>query len=211
MTDRNNNTFTELELDALKETMNIAFGSAAADLAELLDIFINLHVPNMNILNTRDLIPLVKDSVNDLEGCRIVEQGYHSDFRGISFLVFPYGMEKELLSYFSETSDLQYDSDRLMELEKEALLEIGNILNAACIGNLFKMLNTSITYLRPVAYKGGNILKSLRYSKLKDKEENIVLSAEFSFEDREARGTLFLINSRESIPYFKNVLHRFTG
>ncbi len=211
MTERSDNTFTELELDALKETMNIAFGSAAADLAELLDIFITLHVPKLNILKTRDLIPLVQSSVIDLESSRIVEQGYHSDFRGISFLVFPYGMEKELLSYFRDTSDFQYDSDRLLELEKEALLEIGNILNAACIGNLFKMLNTSISYLRPEAYQGENILKSLRYSKLKDREENIVLSAEFSFEDRDARGTLFLINSRESVPYFKNVLHRFTG
>ncbi len=202
---------TELELDALKETMNISFGSSVADLAEILDIFITLDVPHLDILESEKLPEYLGSSVNDIQSCSIVEQSYEGDFKGVSFLVFPYGMEKELLSFFQEFPGYRYDSDRLIELEREALLEIGNILNAACIGNLFDMLGSTITYLPPMSFKGTDLEKSLKNSRIRQSDTAIILTARFSFEDRNTTGHLFFINSQDSVPFLKKALKRFQG
>jgi len=108
--------------------MNISFGSAAADLAEIIDIFINLNVPDIQTIEITKLPAYIKEQIKDFDNCSIVEQKYHGDFGGVAFLIFPYGIEKELLSYFQQSENVTYESDEMILLEKEVLMEIGNIL-----------------------------------------------------------------------------------
>ena len=46
---------TAKETDLLQEIMNIAFGRAASDLAEYIDIFVILSVPHIKLLQAFDL------------------------------------------------------------------------------------------------------------------------------------------------------------
>lgn len=43
------------EVEILQEIMNIAFGQAAADLAEVIDIYVELSVPYIKILHATEL------------------------------------------------------------------------------------------------------------------------------------------------------------
>ena len=205
----NRGQLTEMELDALQEIMNISFGSSVADLAKILDIFINLQVPSLETVKMTDLLSYINREVKEYKNCNIVEQGYYGDFAGMSFLIFPYGMEKELMSFFHPSHTYRYESDQLIQLEKEVLMEIGNILIAACIGNVFELLNTSIAYLPPQSYRGEELGEALTGCRLRDDDTAIALTTKFSFEDRKATGHLFFLNSQEAIPYFKKALARF--
>ena len=122
---------TEMELDALQETMNISFGSAAADLAEIMDIFIQLTVPEISAVNVSSLSGMLEENINDFYSCSVVEQQFHGDFKGMAFLVFPHGDEMDLISYFQHPGTQSFKSDELIDLEKEVLLEVGNILIGA--------------------------------------------------------------------------------
>ena len=51
----NNITLTEDEEDVLKELMNIAYGSATAVIADMLEAFASLSIPNIKIMNTSEL------------------------------------------------------------------------------------------------------------------------------------------------------------
>ncbi|OQY31597.1 MAG: hypothetical protein B6241_13545 [Spirochaetaceae bacterium 4572_59] len=203
--------FTELELDALQETMNISFGSAVADLAEIMDIFINLNVPDIKTVKVSELINSIGKQISDFENCSIVEQKYYGDFSGIACLIFPYGMEKELLSYFQQPEIIIFESDELRVLEKEALMEIGNILIGACIGKIFELINSHITYLPPLTMIGENFQSSFENSSLNKDEIVIIMETGFSFEDRKIEGYLFLLNGQDSVPHLKKALNKFQG
>ncbi len=43
---------SEEERDILQEVMNIAFGKASAELAELIDIYVVLSIPDIKLLQT---------------------------------------------------------------------------------------------------------------------------------------------------------------
>ncbi len=208
---KNDYELSELEVDALGEVMNISFGTAAADLAEVMDIFIHLNIPYIKTIGISVLPPYIRDEINDFENCNVIEQQYHGDFNGVALLIFPYGAEKELVSYFQQPENISYESDEIIELEREVLMEIGNILIGACIGKLFELIKSSITYFPPNVIKGKDLENSLIQSYLDDDDFSITLKTHFNFEDRKIEGHMFLLNSKSSIPHLKKALSAFLG
>ncbi len=208
---KSDSVLTEMELDALQETMNISFGSAAADLAEIMDIFIQLTVPKISAVQVSDLPGILEKNINDFHSCSIVEQQFHGDFGGMAFLVFPHGDEMELISYFQHPGTQSFQSDDLIDLEKEVLLEVGNILIGACIGRIFELLDSRISYSPPLVLKGLDFDSSLLNTETQSQDLTIMMKTFFSFEDRNTKGYLFLVNSNESIPHLKKALKRFLG
>lgn len=202
---------TEIELDALQETMNISFGSAAADLADIMDIFIQLTVPSISTVEIPNLPDYINNEIANFSTCSVVQQKYNGDFEGMAFLIFPYGNEKDLLSYFQHSEGDSFKSDQLIDLEKEVLLEISNILIGACIGRIFEMLNSRISYQPPQIISGKEFDNHYVSNELDSNDLAITMKTFFSFEDRDTKGYLILINSQNSIPHLKKALSRFIG
>ncbi|MBI9106352.1 MAG: chemotaxis protein CheC [Spirochaetales bacterium] len=202
---------SELELDALGEVMNISFGAAAADLAEVMDIFIHLNIPHIKTIEASGLLEYISKEIPDFESCSVIEQKYHGDFNGLALLIFPYGTEKELVSYFQQPDNISYESDEIIELEREVLMEIGNILIGACIGKLFELINSTITYFPPEVLTGKNLESSFINSHLDEENISITFRTHFKFEDRKIEGYMFLLNSKNSIPHLKKALSTFMG
>ena len=94
--------FTEMEIDTLEELMNIAFGGAAAELAETIDIFVELSTPKMKPIEVCNLTDYISGQIKDFGECSIVEQFYRGDIDGAAFLIFPFGVERDFLSLFQE-------------------------------------------------------------------------------------------------------------
>ncbi|MDC7220084.1 MAG: chemotaxis protein CheC [Spirochaetales bacterium] len=201
--------FNEMELDAIKEVMNISFGSASADLAELMDIFVQLNIPKVTLFRGDSLLDHLSEEIIDFDTCSIIQQEFYGDFEGKVFLVFAYGMEKELLSYFRAPEILSFQSDELMELEKEVLLEIGSLLIGACVGKLYDFLKADISYLRPQCVLGRKFRELNEPKDKRNRESFISLKTYFSFEDRSVAGHLFMISGEESALSLKNALSLF--
>ena len=56
--------FSEEERDILQEIMNIAFGNATADLAELIDIQVILSIPDVQVLNFNALPTYLSETIS---------------------------------------------------------------------------------------------------------------------------------------------------
>jgi chemotaxis protein CheC len=86
------------ETDLLQEIMNIAFGRAASDLAELVDIFVVLNVPQIKLLKAFDLPAYInKEIMNyDKDRVSVVEQNFWGKFKGNAFMVYPPGTGKNI-------------------------------------------------------------------------------------------------------------------
>jgi chemotaxis protein CheC len=202
--------FADEEKDILQEVMNIAFGQASAELAEVIDIFVVLSVPDIKVLKGSDLPDYLCKELKPATTVNIIEQSFLGKFSGQALLVFPAGAEKELLHLFtqdqeSNSQDIDIDIDTL---ETETLLEVGNILIGACIGKIAELLNDVVAYDPPhITAKNLN----LENCESPVPAENFAISIRtmFRFEQQNVEGYLFLIANQSSIDWLKKALIAF--
>lgn len=204
----NNGNFSEEELDILQEVMNVAFGQATSDLAELIDIHVVLSVPRVNSIQGKDLPEYIKNTIKDYETTNIVAQNYLGKFKGNALLIFPFGAGRDLIKMLGTESEEHASGDQLNTLENETLIEVGNILIGACIGKLAELLKEHVTYSPPIVImhdSSSDVFENIVKSNL----TAITMKTVFSFEGRDINGSLFLINNPESISWLKTALHAF--
>lgn len=201
-------SITSEETDILQEIMNIAFGRAASDLAEFIDIFVILSVPYVRLLRSADLPPYIHEEIKDLNKVSLVEQSFWGKFKGSAFLVFPADSGKKILSLF-DGSEEHFESDPVNELEKETFREVGNILIGACVGKIAELLGDVITYSPPrVVVERSQ--KSVISENLFNKDSlAIVLRTVFDFNEKNISGYLFIVTSEESFSWLKKALNNF--
>ena len=147
------NIFSELELDALKEFINISFGRAAGELSEIMNLHVMLNVPDVAILQAGEVGSFIGGDIKDRNDYSIVEQFFIGNFKGVTFLVLPYNEGKRLMNIFSDYDDSIIESYGLDVLQQETLIEIGNIIIGACVGSFAELLKGSVSYFPPQAFQ----------------------------------------------------------
>ena len=199
---------TAKETDLLQEIMNIAFGRAASDLAEYIDIFVILSVPHIKLMQAFDLPAYINNEIKDYDNVSVVEQNFWGKFKGNAFLVFPSGTGKRLITMFDGGDEIS-KSNPINELEKETFLEIGNILIGACIGKIAELLGDVISYSPPRVVVDKSI-RGVVYDNLYDPDNMaIVLRTVFEFNERNISGYMFILTKQESFAWLKTALHKF--
>ena len=188
--------------------MNIAFGNAAAELAETIDIFVKLNPPKIRLIKGHELAEYISDQIADFGECSIVEQFYRGEIDGAAFLIFPYGVERDFLSLFHDKDVNSLKSDILIELEKEILLEVGNILIGACVGKLFELLDGAGTFLPPRAILGETFQQSFIQGTFAEDDYAITMQTNFRFEEKDISGYLFLLNKQRTAANVKDALKK---
>jgi chemotaxis protein CheC len=208
---KNDNTtemITAEETDTLQEIMNIAFGRAASDLAEYIDIFVVLSPPQIKVLQAFDLPSYLNNEIKSYDKVSIVEQNFWGKFKGNAFLVFPSGTGKRMISLFNSENKV-FESEPSYELEKETFLEIGNILIGACIGKIAELLGDVTTYSPPRVVV-ENSLRGVVYDNLSDPDNlAIVLRTIFEFNEKNVSGYMFILTKQESFAWLKTALSKF--
>ncbi|HAR96319.1 MAG TPA: chemotaxis protein CheC [Deltaproteobacteria bacterium] len=205
-------TLTPDELDVLQEIMNIAFGRATADLADLIDIFINLSVPHVALIGRSELSTYLTEEVIDRKGgISLVEQRFWGRFLGSALLVFPANAGKELITLLAAGPETQsFESDPIGELEKGVLMEVANILIGACVGKIAELLGDVVTYSPPTVIVNQDDDKSFSgHGNGSDEGSVIVLRTIFRFERRDVSGYLFLLTGDTTVTWLKKALQGF--
>ena len=150
---------TELEKDALQEIMNIGFGRAAADLAEIINLHVILSVPHIAVLQSEEVISYIHNQIPDTTDMSMITQFFSGRFNGGSFLVFPHGEGRKLLRIFDGEMALLGENYDIDVLEKETLVEVGNIIIGACVGKIAEMLGDVVSYAPPRFFLRTRFLK----------------------------------------------------
>jgi len=201
---------TDEELDILQEVMNIAFGKASADLAEVIDIYVVLSIPDIKLLHTAEVPQYIESEIMDLENISVIKQSYTGKFHGTALLLFPGGAGKKLFSLFDNGSTtVSGNEDLSVVLEKETLLEVGNILIGASVSKVAELLDDVVSYRPPrivVESKPGDIVD---WDLAEPEGPAILMRTVFSFANRDISGLLFLIPSYKSFEWLKKSLHAF--
>ena len=133
------------QIDAYRELVNVAMGRAGESLANLFGEFIDLPIPNVNLLETNELHMAIAEIQSNAK-VSAVSKGFISA-----------GISGEALVIFNESNFanmaklLKYDVSQLSEtLELEALMDVSNILIGACLNALSEQLNVKFSHNHPI-------------------------------------------------------------
>lgn len=198
----NTEDFGSLELDALRELMNISFGRAAASLSEVIDVAVVLSVPKIDFVRLDSLAEYIRAEVEGAASFNLVEQFFFGRFEGSSFLLLPEEEGRRLVTMLTHSD--RPEGASLDALERETVMEIGNIIIGACVGKLAELLGDVVTYRPPKIYTGPLDADLLKRYLSSGPRLALVMKTLFRFEYREVYGLLFLVMTNEGIAW----LHR---
>jgi chemotaxis protein CheC len=203
------NLLSDEDIEILQEIMNISFGQSAADLANVINTSVVLSVPYIDIVEVHELSEYIIKHVKDYENINIVEQKFWGKFRGDALLVFSSGAGKELISLLQSDHREISDTDPFDVLERETLMEVGNILIGACVGKFSELLKDVVTYTPPMVVVEKNYREAIKNGNYDPEKTAIILKTDFRFDERDISGFLFLVTSNDSVRWLKEALRKF--
>lgn len=178
--------------DCYREVANIALGQAAALLARLLDVFVVLPVPNVNILEVGEL-QMALTAGEEYDSLSAVCQGYTGA-----------GIAGEALLLFNDASFadiarlMRYDGPLDETAELELLMDVANILIGACLGGIAEQLDLRFSQGHPTVLgrhcKVADLIAAGRW------RNTLAIEICYRIEDYRIHCDLLLLFTEDSLP-----------
>lgn len=186
--------------DGYREVVNVAMGQAADLLARVLDAFVIMPIPNINMLETSEL-KMALNQVSESNDVSVICQGFIGA-----------GIAGEALIIFSDSSmadiaDLMKFSAELTEhAELELLMDISSILSGACLQGIAKQLDIKFSQSHPVVL--GRHIKMDDLFKRSENRWKKMLTIELAvdIENRNINCELLMLFTEDSIPRFNEFI-----
>ncbi|WP_312246405.1 response regulator [Stutzerimonas nitrititolerans] len=182
--------------DAFREVVNVAMGRAAALLARVLGVFIQLPIPNVNLLEVGELHMALADAARG-ETLTAVCQGYIGG--GIAG-------EALLLFHDSEVADMARLMRRQNYREMEMLLDLSSLLISACLSGIAEQIEVVFSQGHPqVLGQHASIDELIRLNSERWKK---TLAVEFSYslEGHDIHFDLLLLFTEDSVELLRRKL-----
>lgn len=192
----------EDERDCLQELMNIAYGSAAAAISEILDAFATLNIPDIKIITLGELKDYLKDDMDSDSAYIVSNQLINGKFSGETLFLIDIDSAKHLAREF-DIDEEDIDDDELFDV----VLEITNILSSSMIGRLAEELEAEVSFSPPIVQKINSMDEfkdkySQKYSQV------MSISTELLFEKQKIKGKVLFIKNGESAKWIKKELNK---
>jgi chemotaxis protein CheC len=178
--------YTTVQLDALRELSNVASGTAATSLSQMLGREVELSVP---LVQSLPLLDALRESADDdtLSGVAIPVEG---DFDAVLLMLIPAGHGETLCRLLGVEAG--------SEMADSALREIGNIMGASYLGALGNMTGLSLFPAPPQLGRAGLgeiVSRALaeRNEDGEDGEDVLMLDSELEVSDDDICSLTFLL------------------
>jgi chemotaxis protein CheY-P-specific phosphatase CheC len=178
--------------DALREVTNIAMGRAAALLAKVLGVFVQLPVPQVNIFEVSELHMTLTDAMRG-ERLSAVCQGFIGDaIAGEALLLF----------HDSEVADMA----RLLGWQPrddsqtaEMLLDLASILTGACLAGIAEQIDVRFSQGHPMLLGEHAGIEQLIHLNQKRWQKTLAVEISYSLEAHSIHFDLLLLFTEDSI------------
>ncbi|MBL6933919.1 MAG: chemotaxis protein CheX [Alphaproteobacteria bacterium] len=143
---------SEIEHDALTEIINMAVGRSAGALNEMVGQEVTLSVPRIKILGESEIATEAENML--APPLTLVQQDFGGAISGLSCLAFPEGNSLELVRLILGE---EISPNEIVDLEQEALQEVGNLVINSFLGTLANEFGVSISSDLPSFRKKASI------------------------------------------------------
>lgn len=188
--------FNELQIDILKEFINVAFGTATANIAELLEAFATLHTPKIEVIEANHLDEYISNLTSPTEKKYQAQQIFNGEISGETVFLINEDSIQRLAKHF-------YGKEVSEAYLKDSILELNNILSVTTIGKLSELTDLESEFIHPTL----KIIEDENYIEKEEKEKYpsvITISTVLDFEDEEIIGFLFILSTEEMIETLRN-------
>ncbi len=173
--------------DAVVEIFNISVNRAAAALSALGSTEVVLNVPTLDVVSRDTLPALLRQSCDGrISGIR---QSFFGTIEGDALLLFP---ERESLELARSLVPNPDEIDDMTEMEREALLEVGNIVLNACIGSLADLIANEIDSSIPFLL-GGEPEQLCATMISRGQSDLLLLRIDFQIQERSLGGYILFV------------------
>ncbi|MDI9508443.1 MAG: chemotaxis protein CheC [Bacillota bacterium] len=194
MSDIDLNGISNMQYDVLREIGNIGAGNATTALSQMINAKISMEVPNVELLEFKELSEIVGGAERIVIGILFTLGG---DIDGMMMFMVDQDAGGHLVNLLLGNLQSTYDKDssEFTEMEQSALNEIGNIIAGAYLSSLSTLTNLTITSSIPYMAidMAGAILSvpAIEFGKIGDKA--LLIETEFGNIDKMVNGYFILI------------------
>ncbi|QDF74045.1 MULTISPECIES: response regulator [Shewanella] len=180
--------------DACQEVANVAMGRAADLLAKLLDVFVLLPIPNVNVLEVSELTMTLK-ATEQYGTVSALCQGFIGA-----------GVAGEALLLFHDSSF--QDMAKLMGLanpedtntEIEVMIDTGNVLIGAFLSGISEQLHMKFSQSHPVVLGRHCTVNDLIHDNSEKWARTLAMEINYRIEGHDIQCDLLLLFTEESLP-----------
>ena len=175
--------------DAFREVVNIAMGRAAALLAKVLGVFVQLPVPNVNILEVGELHMALADAAQSSRLTAVCQGYIGGGIAGEALLIF----------HDSEVAEMA----RLMRTAEyrdlEMLLDLSSLLISACLSGIAEQIDVVFSQGHPqVLGQHASISELIRLNRQRWKS-TLAVEISYSLEGHDIHFDLLLLFTEDSV------------
>ena len=185
--------------DAYREITNVAMGQAANLLARVLNTFVLMPIPSVNMIEFSEL-EMALNQVSERENVSAVCQGFVGG-----------GLAGEAMLLFSDSSyediaEMTYFEGELDEAaEMELLMDLTNILIGACIKGIAEQFDIHMSLGHPTVL-GRHVSGKELIHKNNSWKSTLAIDMQISLENKNVQGNLLLLLTEDSIQRFDQLI-----
>ena len=179
--------------DGYREVANVAMGQASALLARVLNAFVVMPIPNVNMIEVSELQMAIEQVSSD-ENLSAVCQGFiGGGIAGEAMLVFSDS------SYEDIAKLTNYDGELDETAQIELLMDLTNILIGACLKGISDQFDIGFSLSHPIVLgrhgRASDLLKNSNTWK-----KTLAIDMNVSIENHHINGSLLLLFTEDSLP-----------
>ncbi|UJF22708.1 response regulator [Shewanella sp. OMA3-2] len=180
--------------DACQEIANVAMGRAADLLSKLLDVFVVLPIPNVNVLEVSELTMALK-ATEDSSSISALCQGFiGAGVAGEALLLFHDSSFEDMAKL------MKINSEEQTHTEVEVLMDTGNVLIGAFLSGISEQLDMKFSQSHPIVLGRHCTVNDLIHASSEKWQRTLAMEINYRIEDYNIQCDLLLLFTEDSIP-----------
>lgn len=180
--------------DACQEIANVAMGRAADLLAKLLDVFVLLPIPNVNVLEVSELTMALKATEESSTVSALCQGFIGAGVAGEALLLFHDSSFQDMAKLMGVANP----EDKQTEIE--VLIDTGNVLIGAFLNGISEQLDMKFSQAHPVVLGRHCTVNDLIHDNSEKWHRTLAMEINYRIENHNIQCDLLLLFTEDSIP-----------
>ena len=186
-------TLNEEQRDCYQEITNVAMGQAADLLARLLNVYVILPIPNVNLLEVNELQMALSELENSQSVSAVCQGFIGAGISGEALLIFNDASFDDI----ARLMDFEGEVDDSSEIE--LLTDVASILNGACLNGIAQQLDVNFSLGHPVVLGQHCSIGDLVKAENKQWKKALAIEINYHIKDYNIDCDLLLLFTEDSL------------
>lgn len=186
--------------DCYQEVVNVAMGQAGANLAKIMQVFVKLPIPNVNLIEVSELHMMLSD-IDEQESTSGVCQGFLGDgISGEALFILSDSSFQDVANIFNIKT--QVDD----QLQLELLMDAASLLIGTCLSGIANQLDMHFRQGHPVILGQHQSVKELIKANKTSWRKTLAIEVSYGLEGFNAKCDLVLLFTEDSMDMMNSKL-----